>query len=118
MKRKKGEILEIERSILQALLSIERQGDSRAHGFRIAKAIGGPGETKRLTSHGTLYRALDRLQHWNLIEGCWEDPQAAADEGRPRRRYYCLTDAGRSIALQSEQSPADMRLRITGEAPA
>jgi Predicted transcriptional regulators len=41
---------------------------------------------------GTVYPILDRLAELGWIESWWEAEQPA---GRPRRRYYQLTGAGR-----------------------
>ena len=49
-----------------------------------------------MTAHGTLYKALARLEEFGLLASCWED--AAAPEGRPRRRLYELTGAGAQAA--------------------
>lgn len=43
---------------------------------------------------GTVYTTLRRLERKQLIEGHWEDPDVAAAERRPRRRYYDLLPAG------------------------
>jgi len=44
---------------------------------------------------GTLYPMLARLEHAGWLTGQWEaiDPRQA---GRPRRRFYWLTDIGES----------------------
>jgi PadR family transcriptional regulator, regulatory protein PadR len=42
---------------------------------------------------GTVYPALDRLMKAGWIEDSWEDPEPA---GRPRRRFYTVTSAGRA----------------------
>ena len=42
---------------------------------------------------GTVYPALDRLMKAGWIADRWEEPQPA---DRPRRRYYSLTDDGRT----------------------
>ena len=43
---------------------------------------------------GTLHPILNRLQQAGLIESFWEDPADHENQGRPRRRYYRLTDQG------------------------
>ena len=48
--------------------------------------------SRALTAHGTLYKALGRLEERGLLTSAWED--AAAAEGRPRRRLYELTGRG------------------------
>lgn len=49
---------------------------------------------------GTVYTTLRRLERRNLVQGRWEDAELAAEERRPRRRYYELTPAG-SEALET-----------------
>lgn len=45
---------------------------------------------------GTVYPILARLERRKLVQASWEDPAAHRDTGRPARKYYRLTDAGRS----------------------
>lgn len=45
---------------------------------------------------GTVYPALRRLERAGLLASGWEEDQHARDEGRPRRRTYALTPAGRA----------------------
>lgn len=73
-------------------------GESEFHGYQIARHLAGAGERKLLTAYGTLYRALARLQQMGMVESRWEDPQIAADENRPGRRLYTLTDNGMAAA--------------------
>ena len=46
------------------------------------------------SAHGTLYKALGRLEKAGLLESDWEDAGAAEADGRPRRRLYTVTGAG------------------------
>jgi len=94
MRRKAGAILPIEESILRVAVS----SGSEFHGFEMAKQLQEVDEARRLTAHGTLYKALSRMETAGLLESQWEDPQKAADEGRPRRRLYRITGAG-EVAL-------------------
>ena len=55
-----------------------------------------PAAPRRLTAHGTLYKALGRLAEAGLLEARWEDAETAEAEGRPRRRLYRVTGAGAS----------------------
>ena len=64
---------------------------------------------RRLTGHGTLYRALDRLAKLGLIESRWEDPEIAEVEERPRRRLYRVTAIGEQ-ALADGQVPEAARV--------
>jgi PadR family transcriptional regulator, regulatory protein PadR len=94
MRRAPGVLLPIEEAILGAGLRLRREGADDFHGFAMAKQLSTLGDTRKLTAHGTLYKALDRLERAGLLESRWEDPEAAAAEGRPRRRLYSVTGAG------------------------
>jgi PadR family transcriptional regulator, regulatory protein PadR len=87
-------MLPLEVDILEAGLELRRTGGARFHGFQLAKAIANHAGPRPLTSHGTLYKALQRLEEAGLLESQWEDPDIAAAEGRPRRRLYAVTGAG------------------------
>lgn len=65
---------------------------------------------------GTVYPTLGRLEKRGFVSGRWEDAGAARREGRPRRRYYRLSEAGvealreairRFGALARAEEPAD-----------
>jgi DNA-binding PadR family transcriptional regulator len=94
MRRKPGTLLSLEVDILEAGLELRRAGGTRFHGFQLAKAIADHAGPRPLTSHGTLYKALQRLEEAGLLQSQWEDPNIAAAEGRPRRRLYAVTGAG------------------------
>ena len=104
-RRKPGSLLPLEVSILTACREAGRAG---THGFAIAQAIADAGDSRRLTATGTLYRALERLDDGGLVENWWEDPNDAADAGRPRRRLYRITGAGASalaVAVSDAKAP-------------
>ena len=101
MRRKPGAFLPIERSILVAAIELHSRGEQDFYGYGIAREMRDHGDTRRLAAHGTLYRALDRLETFGLLESHWEDPQAAADEHRPLRRLYQLTAAGERAGRES-----------------
>ena len=94
MRRKPGTLLPLEADILAAGLALGRAGQQRFHGFQLAKELADEADARMLTAHGTLYKALGRLHDGGLLAAIWEDPQAAADQGRPRRRLYEVTGAG------------------------
>ena len=104
MRRKPGHLLHIELTILEAGIRLRMEGVAQFYGFLIAREIKERQEARLLTAHGTLYKALDRLQKAGLLESEWEDPLVAASEGRPRRRFYWITAAGEA-ALASHPSP-------------
>ena len=74
--------------ILQALAQGYR------FGFDIMQVTGLPS--------GTIYPALRRLESLDLVTSDWEKDANARKEGRPRRRYYTLTQMGRRQLKESE----------------
>jgi DNA-binding PadR family transcriptional regulator len=94
MRRRAGVLLPLEEAILAAGLAATRSGDSRFHGFALAKALQEADEARRLTAHGTLYKALGRLEKAGMLASTWEDAAIAETEGRPRRRLYEVTGEG------------------------
>jgi PadR family transcriptional regulator, regulatory protein PadR len=57
---------------------------------------------------GTVYPALRRLDRAGLLESGWEDAEAARAEGRPRRRTYELTPAGRAALPGADRKLAEV----------
>lgn len=98
MRRKPGTLLSLEVSLLDAALDLARAGEMEFHGFAIAKRIQETDDARRLTAHGTLYKALARLERSGLLQSRWEDPSTAAEEQRPRRRLYTVTAEGARAA--------------------
>jgi DNA-binding PadR family transcriptional regulator len=47
---------------------------------------------------GTIYPIVARLEQLGWVESRWEEPGEHIAEGRPRRRYYRLTDDGAALA--------------------
>jgi PadR family transcriptional regulator, regulatory protein PadR len=105
MKRKRDVLIPIEISILTAGLSLQRHGQPEFHGFAIAKEMRDEDGARRLTAQGTLYKALDRLERSGLLRRRWEDPEIAAEEGRPRRRLYSVTVNGERALAEARRSP-------------
>jgi DNA-binding PadR family transcriptional regulator len=58
---------------------------------------------------GTIYPALRRLEALELVRSDWEDESRAHRDGRPRRRYYELTPAGKR-----QLGEAEARYRAVG----
>jgi PadR family transcriptional regulator PadR len=111
MRRKPGTLLPLEVDILDAGLELRRAGGGRFHGFQLAKQIADHPGPRPLTAHGTLYKALQRLEEAGLLTSQWEDPAIAAAEGRPRRRLYEVTGAGERLltAWQAKHSRTSTR---------
>jgi len=95
-RRKRGTLLPLENEILEVALLLLRSGQTTFHGFGLAQTMREQGGSRALTGHGTLYKALSRLEEFGLLASRWED--AAAAEGRPRRRLYELTSQGARAA--------------------
>jgi PadR family transcriptional regulator PadR len=95
-RRKPGTLLPLETEILEVALSMLRSGHATFHGFGLAQTMREQSGSRSLTAHGTLYKALSRLEEFGLLTSQWED--AAAVEGRPRRRLYELTSQGARVA--------------------
>jgi PadR family transcriptional regulator, regulatory protein PadR len=111
-RRKPGTLLPLETEILGTALSMLRSGQATFHGFGLAQTMREQTGSRSLTGHGTLYKALSRLEEFGLLTSRWED--AAAAEGRPRRRLYELTGKGAQVA---EEVPADKADQATGRFP-
>ena len=104
-RRKPGTLLPLETEILEAALSLLRRGQASFHGFALAQGIRAESGSRSLTAHGTLYKALGRLEEFGLLTSHWEDGDAA--EGRPRRRLYELTNRGAEVAEQAQAENAE-----------
>lgn len=113
MRRKSGQLIPIEQSILVAAVRLRGQGIEEFHGFGIAKEIRDREGARLLTGHGTLYRALGRLEEQGFLIGRWEDPLVAAEENRPRRKLYKFT--GAEVPLLGDSSTRPARLQLLRE---
>lgn len=112
MRRRPGALLAIELSILEAGLELRRHGIDDFHGFLVASEMAEREGARLLTSYGTLYKALGRMEKAGLLESRWEDPLVAAEENRPRRRLYRVTAAGETALSKSVSTePQSPRLR-------
>lgn len=96
MRRRLGELLELERRILEITAA-----SNEIHGFALAGELASGDDMKRLIGHGTLYKALDRLRQQGYLESRWEHPAEAERQRRPRRRLYRITDEGRIAVATS-----------------
>jgi PadR family transcriptional regulator PadR len=106
MRRKPGTLLPIEQDLLEAGLALRRRGVEEFHGFGVASEIASHEGARRLTSHGTLYKALARLEDAGLLDSRWEDPRIALEEGRPPRRLYVVTGAGERAVARARAAGA------------
>jgi DNA-binding PadR family transcriptional regulator len=112
VRRRPGQLLPLEVDILGAAADRLGRGDPDFHGFAMAKTLADASGSQRLTGHGTLYKALGRLEDSGLLESRWEDPDIALAQGRPRRRLYRITGAGQALAAATARPSASVaRLR-------
>jgi PadR family transcriptional regulator PadR len=98
-----GTRLPLEAEILAAALGLRRAGSSTFHGFGLAQAMREDCRSRSLTAHGTLYKALGRLEGFGLLHSRWEDGSVTV-EGRPRRRLYELTGEGARVAAETRRA--------------
>ena len=106
-RRKPGTLLPLETEILEMALSLQRSGHATFHGFGLAQTMRERSGSRSLTGHGTLYKALSRLEEFGLLASRWED--APAVDGRPRRRLYELTGRGAQVAERARAGKAAAR---------
>ena len=113
MRRKAGVLIPIERSLLEAAMHLRRRRVDEFHGFQMAKEVKDQREARLLIGHGTLYRALGRLEQQGFLHSRWEDPMVAAQHNRPRRKLYELTGhgiaAGTELTMAAEPMPLAWR---------
>ncbi|HUR20952.1 MAG TPA: PadR family transcriptional regulator [Vicinamibacterales bacterium] len=62
--------------------------DGVAYGFDILDVTG--------LESGTVYPILSRLENDGFVRSTWEAEARAHADGRPARRYYAITAAGRT----------------------
>ena len=94
-------------AICEAADDLRRRGIDEFHGYLIAKEIKADADARLLTAHGTLYRALGRLDTMGLLQSRWEDHAIAARESRPVRRLYTLTAVGDAALVDARRRAAD-----------
>ena len=75
---------------VRVLQTVDRGG---RYGFDIIEQTGLPS--------GTVYPTLGRMEKRGFLRAIWEDRRVADAEGRPRRRYYELSEAGRTALSES-----------------
>ncbi|MGW1068269.1 PadR family transcriptional regulator [Streptomyces aureus] len=85
-------------TVLRALLGRDTSGERRntvlatgLYGLELSNMTGLP--------NGTLFPLLERLRQAGWVTRYWEEDDIAEAEGRPRRRFFRLTDRG------AEQAP-------------
>ena len=111
MRRYAGLMFDIERTTLRIM---GEHVDSRPQGvyayeladlLRQAENTATAAETgpRSLRANGTVYKLMYRLTRIGAVTSYWEEPELALAAGRPRRRYYVLTENGRARARNLER---------------
>lgn len=114
MRRKADTLLPIEVSILEAGIELRQGGAAEFHGFLIAKEIKEREDARLLTAHGTLYKALGRMEKAGLLLSRWEDPLIAAEDGRPRRRLYEVMAVGEGALAKAKVAQPGRAPKLEG----
>ena len=70
-----------------AAIILQAVANGYRYGFDIMDVTGLPS--------GTVYPALRRMEQAGFVDSRWEDDATAQTEGRPARKYYEVTAAGR-----------------------
>jgi PadR family transcriptional regulator PadR len=112
MRRKAGDLIPIERSIIQAAYQLLKEGVEEFHGFDIARKIKDQEGARLLTGYGTLYRALGRLQKRGILQSRWEE-MLPENENRPRRRYYRLVGEVEAAILSNPDLESALKVSKT-----
>jgi DNA-binding PadR family transcriptional regulator len=100
MRRRAGELLPIEQAILAGGIELAASGEPDFYGFAMARRIREASSARQLTAHGTLYKALARLERAGMLTSSWEEPGLAETQHRPRRRLYRVTPGGERAAAR------------------
>ncbi|MCX4231842.1 PadR family transcriptional regulator [Streptomyces ortus] len=103
-------------TVLRALMGQDAGGERRSavlttglYGLELSKMTDLP--------NGTLFPLLERLRQAGWVERYWEQDDIAEEEGRPRRRFFRLTDKGAQtapLALAAATASARATSRIVG----
>lgn len=89
-----------------AALVLQAIAHGHGYGFEIMRAA-------RLKS-GTVYPLLRRLEAAGLVDSQWEEQSEAHEEGRPPRRYYAATSAGRKALAEARERVLAQQALFTG----
>ena len=126
MRRYAGLMFAIERTTLRLLGEHLKSNPRGVYGYELAELLHQEASTslaetmkglnaKSLRANGSVYKLLYRLSRIGAVTSHWEEAEVALAEGRPRRRYYVLTDNGCKRAANLEKSvPAPTAARPAG----
>jgi DNA-binding PadR family transcriptional regulator len=109
-----GFLLPLPTAVFHILVAL---ADRDRHGYSIMQDVAARTEGKVRLSAGTLYSSIHRMLEQGLVEELRESPDPESTD--ERRRYYRLTQWGRSVALAEAKRLSDMlaQARETGLIP-
>lgn len=110
MNRSQDRLIPIEVAILSAAVELRQQGTDEFHGFSIGKTLEAASATRATIGHGTLYKALHRLELRGYLASHWEESQAEHRARGPRRRLYRITTEGQTALSASHAGGSVQRL--------
>jgi PadR family transcriptional regulator, regulatory protein PadR len=114
MRRKPGALVPLEVSALAAAVALKLRGVDKFHGYQLAREIQEQEQARSVAGHGSLYKALSRLEAASLLSSQWEDPTLAEAEKRPRRRLYEITAEGQRAYAEAERTALRPAGTVTG----
>ena len=94
MVRNDREMLPLTPAVFHILLTL---AEGEHHGYGIMREVEKRTGSRIKLGPGTLYSAIKRMLNEGLIEESEHRPDSGSDD--ERRRYYRLTDYGRSVAV-------------------
>lgn len=109
-RRRAGVLLPLEIDILRVGARLRHERSPEFHGFLLASELAKGEAARKLLGHGTIYKALDRLEKGGLLSSRWEVIDES-EAGRPRRRLYQLTGTGASALEQLAPAAAPSAAR-------
>jgi PadR family transcriptional regulator, regulatory protein PadR len=109
MRRKADSLVPLEISILECAITLHRRGTTHIHGYLLAQVLKTDADRRTLTAHGTLYRALHRLERAGIIESSWEDAAEAEAASRPRRKLYRTTPLAQEVLAREYETRKEHR---------
>jgi PadR family transcriptional regulator, regulatory protein PadR len=108
--RRSDGLTPLQADIVRALVEAAARGEAELHGAAVARRIGRGHRATQLVTQGSVYQSLGRLRARGLVSARWEDAEVAADERRPRRRYYRPTAHGQDALAGTDQAPRGPRV--------
>src|SRR4051794_37353222 len=108
MRRKPGQLLDLEVRILTTMVQGGAAGDD-IHGFALARSLADHAGSKCLTSHGTLYKAWAGREAQRALSSVGQQDAPADHGGAPARRLNPVTAEGGAVLRAHAGRSADVR---------